>query len=82
MSKKNLDIREYARNKGIPFWRIAEKYGMADSNFSRMLRHEVPEERKPKLGQLLTNQRRIGGSIMKDTSVLTVAQMAAVLLLF
>ena len=53
MSKKNLDIREYARNKGIPFWRIAEKYGMADSNFSRMLRHEVPEEKKTEIRSII-----------------------------
>ena len=49
MCKKNLDVREYARNRNIPFWRIAEKYGMADSNFSRMLRHELPEDKKTEI---------------------------------
>lgn len=53
MSKKNLDIREYARNKGISFWRIAEKYGMADSNFSRMLRHELPEDKKAQIKAII-----------------------------
>ncbi len=54
MQKKNLDIREYARNKGVPFWRIAERYGgMADSNFSRMLRHELPDDKKAEIKAII-----------------------------
>lgn len=53
MSKKNVDIREYARKKKISFWRIAEKYGMADSGFSRMLRHELSEEKKAEIYKII-----------------------------
>lgn len=49
MSKANMDLREYARKKKVPFWRIAEKYGLADSNFSRMLRHELTENEKARI---------------------------------
>lgn len=49
MGKKNLDIRAYAKDKNIPLWRVAEKYGMADSNFSRMLRHELSEDKKAEI---------------------------------
>ena len=28
----------------MPLWKVAERYGMADSNFSRMLRHPLAAE--------------------------------------
>ena len=33
-------IRERAKSKGVPLWRVAQEYGMSDSNFSRMLRYD------------------------------------------
>ena len=33
-------IKERARSKGVPLWRVAQEYGMSDSNFSRMLRYD------------------------------------------
>ena len=44
MIKKNMKIREEAIKNKIPLWMVAEAIGMADSNFSRKLRHELPEE--------------------------------------
>lgn len=45
---KNKDIRAYASKKGVYLWQIAESLGIADSNFSRKLRKELPEESKKK----------------------------------
>lgn len=40
----NQDVREAAKAAGVKLWQIAESLGMADSAFSRKLRHELPEE--------------------------------------
>lgn len=45
----NKDIRNYAFIKGVRLWQIAEKLNIRDSNFSRMLRHELPEEKKTEI---------------------------------
>lgn len=45
----NKDIREYAKNNGIPLWRIALKLGINDGNLSRRLRTELSEERKAEI---------------------------------
>ena len=41
---KNIKIREYAKQKKVFLWQIAEKLNKNDGNFSRMLRKELPEE--------------------------------------
>ena len=49
----NLDIREEARDAGIKLWQIAEKLGISDSNFSRQLRHELSEEEKNRISDII-----------------------------
>lgn len=50
----NLEIRITARQARIPLWRLAEKvYGIADSQFSRKLRHELPDAEKAKILQAI-----------------------------
>lgn len=45
----NLEIREAAKTSGVMLWEIAEKYGVSDSNFSRKMRRELPQEEKAKI---------------------------------
>lgn len=40
----NQDVRVAAKAAGVKLWQIAEELGIADSAFSRKLRHELPEE--------------------------------------
>lgn len=47
--KANIEIRQATKKAGIHFWEVAEEYGMLDSNFSRMLRHELPCEKKEEI---------------------------------
>ncbi|NBH15015.1 hypothetical protein D3Z36_12725 [Lachnospiraceae bacterium] len=49
----NKDIREYAKNNGIPLWRIASKLGINDGNFSRKLRVELSEEKKTEIRAII-----------------------------
>ena len=51
--KKNNDIRELAKRNGICFWQIADKLNMQDSNFSKMLRTELPNEKKMKIVKII-----------------------------
>ena len=62
---QNKDIRDYARIKDVKLWKIAERLNMLDSNFSRLLRHELRDEKKVEIktiiDELSTEQR--GGEI-------------------
>ena len=43
---ENDDIRKAAKDAGIYLWQVAEKLGLRDNNFSRKLRHELPDGEK------------------------------------
>lgn len=45
----NQDIRRTAAGARVRLWQIAEKLGIADCNFSRKLRKELPEEEKARI---------------------------------
>ena len=49
MQKTNQDIRAAAKNHGIKLWQIADRYGITDGNFSRLLRKELPPEKKERI---------------------------------
>lgn len=51
--KANFDIEIYALENGILKWRIAEKLGITDSSFSRKLRHELSDEDKQKIRDIV-----------------------------
>lgn len=46
---KNQDIRRMAAGARVKLWQIAEELGIADCNFSRKLRKELPEEEKKRI---------------------------------
>lgn len=39
----NQTIRVAAKENGVALWRVADKLGINDGNFSRKLRHELSE---------------------------------------
>lgn len=47
--RANLDIRAKAKGAGVKLWEIADKLGIIDSNFSRKLRHELPQSEKQRI---------------------------------
>ena len=49
----NTDIRNEIMNNGLRNWQIAEKLGIHEGNFSRKLRHELPEEDKEKIRAII-----------------------------
>lgn len=46
---KNQDIRNEITKAGLKLWQIAEKLGINDGNFSRMLRQELSTEKKEEI---------------------------------
>lgn len=37
----NIELRNYAKKRGVKLWQVAELYGLSDGNFSRLLRKEL-----------------------------------------
>lgn len=49
----NADIREYATQKKVRLWQIAQKLGINDGNFSRKLRNELSEDTKKRIYKII-----------------------------
>ncbi len=53
---KNQDIRNYAKKKKVNLWEVSEVLGYShESNFSRVLRHELSEEKKAEIRDIIDN---------------------------
>lgn len=50
---KNQEIRAAAKAAGIKLWKIAEALEMTDSTFSRKLRHELPDDEKAHVMEII-----------------------------
>ena len=46
---RNQEIRQAAVAKKVHLWQVADGYGISDSHFSKILRHELPPEKKQKM---------------------------------
>lgn len=53
MIKANQTIRERAKQAGVFLWEIAERYGVADTNFSKKLRRELPPEQQNEILRII-----------------------------
>lgn len=42
----NIEIRTAIKESGFKHWKIADMIGVADTTFCRMLRRELPEDKK------------------------------------
>lgn len=51
---KNQEIRTAAKEKHVPLWKVAEKLNLQDYQLSRKLRHELPEEEKNIILQIIS----------------------------
>lgn len=50
---KNKDLRLLAMQNDVKLYQIAEQLNMTDSNFSRKLRHELPDDEKSKIREII-----------------------------
>jgi len=57
-AKANQEIRERAKGKGVFHWQIAEEYPLSDCNFSKLLRRELPQEKKQRILEIIDELSR------------------------
>ncbi len=62
MNMTNMEIRQKALTFGIRLWQIAEALGVSDFALSRMLRHELPDEEKQKILEIIDRLAEKGGA--------------------
>lgn len=55
---KNKDIRSEIAERGFKLWQIADKLGMNDGNFIRKLRHELPDDEKRRVLDIIAELER------------------------
>lgn len=52
---RNAKIKDYAKEKNIPLWMIAERYrgGITDSYFSRLLRRRFSDKEEKEILEII-----------------------------
>ena len=55
MQVANEDIRQLLKNNGIYQWQVAQKLGMKDTNFSRLMREELEQSKKQKIKNIISD---------------------------
>lgn len=55
---ENQRIREAAKAAGVKLWQVAEAYGLSDGNFSRKLRHELPEKEQKRILKIIEELKK------------------------
>lgn len=50
---RNESLQTYINEKKVKRWMIAERLGIADSSFSRMLRYVIPKEKEIQIKQIV-----------------------------
>ena len=53
LDMRNKEIKDYIKSRRVPMWKVAERLGIADSSFSRMLRYEITEEKKLEIYKII-----------------------------
>ena len=49
MKNANETLKAYAKERAVFLWQIAERLSLQDSNFSKKLRRELPEEERERI---------------------------------
>jgi hypothetical protein len=52
-TRRNDDLRKMAKKQGVWLWKIADELSLTDGNFSRLLRYELPTEKRTQITQII-----------------------------
>jgi intergrase/recombinase len=63
VTTRNNELKFYAANRGVRLWQVAEKFGIADSSFSRKLRKEFSKEDSEKFKLYVDEIANEGGGV-------------------
>ena len=61
MTQANQNIRKTAEASGVKLWQIADRLGMADTYFSRLLRKELPADKQAQIMQIIAELEKEAG---------------------
>lgn len=50
----NFEIKKAAKQAGVCLWQVAEALGIPDHEFSRKLRHELPQAEKERIFTIIS----------------------------
>lgn len=56
----NAEIREAAKQAGVRLWRVADRLGINDGNFSRKLRRELKPDEKAMVLKIIRELEKEG----------------------
>lgn len=45
----NEDLRKALKEADVYYWQVADVYGLSDTNFSKLLRKELPKDKKARI---------------------------------
>lgn len=60
--RANQDIRMEANKAGVKLWQIADALGITDNWFSRVLRKELPDEKKSEIRNIIARLTEKAGA--------------------
>ena len=58
MTEQNKDIRASIKESGVHMYEIAHELGISDAWFSKLLRYELPAEKKTQILQAIERIRK------------------------
>ena len=61
----NQLLRDYAKISGVKLWEVAERLNLQDTNLSKMLRHQLPDDKQNELIAIIdqiAREKEGGGS--------------------
>lgn len=61
MAQPNQSIRRTVAGAGVKLWQIADRLGITDSYFSRLLRKELPEDKQAEVMQIIAELEQEAG---------------------
>lgn len=56
--ENNIEIRNAIFSNNIKKWKIADKLGITDSTFSRLLRNEISNEKKKEILNIINDLKK------------------------
>lgn len=45
----NQEVRQLAKTKGVPFWKIADELKISEPTMTRLMRHELTDEKRQQI---------------------------------
>ena len=61
----NLTIRNYAKEKNVPLWAVADALGISEPTMTRKLRHELEPEETEKILAVIGDIARVAEGVLE-----------------